>query len=690
MRNGLLDNIKVDSTCFIVKSRDEYLKVEEWGDNSVRIVSKPHATFNMSNEYGIEELVKNKKSNIDIIYDENMVLLKNNHLTVRYDGEKLSFYYKNQLVLSEFCRQQSNVRRTIGVDDDIPIADKATSSLNIFPREFVYKSENSYNALLRFEGDENEKIYGLGGYQEKNLNKNGGVYELMQRNSQTSIPFYYSNKNYGFIWNNASIGEVVFGKNQKIWKANNTNCIDYIVTVGETPKTIISNFTEMTGRSPVIAKNLLGLWQSKLRYQTTKEVEDVFDLYQKKSINLSVLVIDYFHWTEEGDFEFDMKYWKNIDKLSNKLNQKGTNLMVSLWPTISKNSKYYEFYQNNQLVIKDISGKDEMFGDAEILDFSNPMAREHLRKLLNKNYRSLGIKLFWADQAEPEMDKYHHSNYLLHFGNMERYGNKYPYYYLNAIQNDDLKSYNKGLPTLIRSAWFNSQKYGALAWSGDIESSFDSLKKQIQIAISMGMSGISWWTSDIGGFHSGDSTSQSFKELIIRWFQFSVFSPVLRMHGDRQPHTKRIGSTGGGIRTSGSSNEIWSFGEDVEKILIKFTRIRENLINYTYQLYQESNQYGYPIIRSLFFEFPNDYNCWKDKIAYMFGSDLIVFPITENKVKTIEVYLPEGTKWINVFDRKMYQGGNNYHIKVDLSTFPVFCREDSHLAKKLDNIFNLK
>jgi len=576
---------KITDNSFVIKYRKELLIVQEWGNNAIRVTSSPNHNFKISNEYGIEELDKNNKSNIEIKKTENSIELINNNLKVIYDGEHLTFYNKEEIILEEFLRKQSNVRRTIGIDNHIPIKDEPTSSLGISPREFIYNSEKSYNASLRFEGDHTERIFGMGGYQEKNLNKNLGVYELMQRNSQTSIPFYISDKNYGFIWNNASIGEVVFGRKQKIWKSYNTEVIDYIITVGESPKEIIQNYTMMTGKPPKIDKELLGLWQSKLRYQTVDELKEIYNKYKEKEIQLSVLVIDYFHWTADGDFEFDLEYWEGIDKFANELKDNGTKIMVSLWPTVSKNSKYYNYYQNNQMIIRSVSNKDNIFGNSEILDFFNPQTKIHVRNLLEKNYRDLGIPLFWADQAEPEMTNYNHHEYLTYQGNLEKYANKYPYFYIKTIQNDKFKNYKQGYPSLIRSAWFNSQKYGSLAWSGDIESSFDSLKKQIQIGINMGITGVSWWTSDIGGFHSGDSTTKKFKELLIRWFQYAVFSPILRMHGDRQPHTQRIGNSGGGVRTSGSPNEIWSYGEKTERILTRYTRIRERLKEYIEKLY---------------------------------------------------------------------------------------------------------
>lgn len=676
--------VEVTDSSFIVKDENHLLIVQEWGENSVRVINSPVQSFTLNNKNRIDELHKNGNANVSVNKNDTSIILINNHLKVIYDGKKLIFFNKEKKVLEEFSRKQSPVRRTIGIDDHIPIEDIPSSSLDISPREFRYKADNSYKATLRFEGDLSEKIYGLGGYQEKNLNKNLGMYELMQRNSQTSIPYYISSKNYSFIWNDASIGEVTFSRNQNVWKSNNTNYIDYIVTVGENPKELINIFTKMTGRPPMIADDLLGLWQSKLRYQSLDEIRTVYEKYKQRGITLSVLVIDYFHWTADGDFEFDMEYWSGIADFAQELKNDGTRLMVSLWPTVTDESKHFKLYQNNQMLIRGINGKDDLFDGKGILDFSNPLTMEHLEKVLTENYRHLGIDMFWADQAEPEMDDYNHKDYLVHDGNLEKYGNKFPYHYIKAVQ----KGESEIKAVLIRSAWFNSQKYGALAWSGDIESSFESLERQIQVSISIGLSGIPWWTSDIAGFHSGDSTKKSFKELMIRWFQYATFSPILRMHGDRQPHTQRIGDSGGGLRTSGGPNEIWSYGEEVEEILTRFIRIRDNLKEYIESVYQESFEKGYPIIRSLFFEFPKDSKTWEETTNYMFGSELLVAPVVKQGITEMEVYLPKGTNWIEVFSKEKYTGGETYKIPLSMDNLPVFCKEKTKILNNIEKIFN--
>lgn len=672
---------KISNNSFSAINDKEILIVEEWGVDAIRVYSSPK-NKKIKNEFGIKELKKNENSNFKIIQNGDIIEFINGNLKVEYKDNKLFFYNKNQLILEEYSRKQSNVRRTIGIDDDVKIEYKPSYSLNVSPREFKKNYKDSFESIQLFETDINEKIFGMGSYAEENLNKNLGMYELMQRNSQTTIPFYILNKNYGFLWNGSSIGNVSFNKNYKKWVNNNTECIDYVVIVGENPKDIIEKYTFMVGRAPIIKKELLGLWQSKLRYQTTNEVETIYNEYLNRKIKPSVIVIDYFHWTEDGNFEFDDNYWKDIDKLSKKMKETNTELMVSVWPTVSKNSKYYNYYKNNKMLLEPRDNKSKIFDNKDILDFYNDETKKFVSNLLTNNYKTKNIKLFWADQAEPEMNIYEQREYNTSKGNLEKMANRYPYEYLMTIPREE------GYPVLIRSAWFNSQKEGSLVWSGDIDSSFTSLREQIQILISMGLSGISWSTTDIAGFHSGDSTTQKFKELMIRWFQFAVFSPVLRMHGDRQPHSQKIGKTGGGVRTSGSSNEIWSFGTEVERILTKYIRIREKLVDYIFKLYEESTNFGYPISRSLFFEFPNDKKAWDDRLSYMFGSDLLISPVIDFEMKKMKVYLPDGNDWINVFNNKVYKGGKDYIIEFSLETLPVFCKKDSYLAKKINYIFN--
>lgn len=180
-----------------------------------------------------------------------------------------------------------------------------------------------YKITVRFDANENEKIFGMGQYQQPNLNLKGCILELAQRNSQISIPFYISSLGYGFLWNNPGIGEAAFGANYTQWKSECSEEIDYWITADDTPKEIMKNFTEVTGRAPEFPDNALGLWQCKLRYRTQDEVLEVAREYKRRGIPLDVIVIDFFHWIRQGDWSFDPKYWPDPQAMIDELKEMG-------------------------------------------------------------------------------------------------------------------------------------------------------------------------------------------------------------------------------------------------------------------------------------------------------------------------------------------------------------------------------
>ncbi len=669
-----LNDYCLDKGFKVYELENYHLRLGPLGKNAVRVIATrkeklelPSYWLDFKSDENYDFVVTNKT---------NKISFTNYNLRVDFDGKKLSFYNKERLILDEISLRQSKVRRTVGIDDHIEIPNLPTSSLAIDPYEFIDIGEDITRSRLRFVGDGEEKIYGMGGFQEESLDKNNHFIELMQRNSQTVIPTYISNKNYGFIWNNPSVGSAFFGKNQKVWEASDSDIIDYIVFVGDNPKELIEKLTEITGRPPKMEENLLGLWQSKLRYQTKDELEEVYNQYIARGINPSVMVIDYFHWPFEGDYKFDFDYWQGIDKLSEKMEKNGTKLMVSIWPTVEEDSENFPYLKEYSLLLEGINTVGKVFNDRYVIDFSKEDSREFLAQKLEENYTKNGALLFWADQAEPEMNVYNHFIYEMGGYNMSKLGNLYPNFYLRAVN-----QVSGDLPVLIRSAFLTSQKYSALLWSGDVESSFRSMRRQIQFATSVGLCGQSWWTSDIGGFHSGNSDSDYFRELLIRWFQISVFSPILRMHGDRQPHFPRIGENGGGLRTSGSPNEIYSFGKDVEEILTSYISLRLSLKEYISYLFDQASERGLPLIRPMFMEYPNESHSYEENNQYFFGPDILVCPAFEYGQRTREVFIPD-MNWIDAYSESPIRKGNNL-VACPIEKIPVFVNKNSKYFEKI-------
>ena len=230
----------------------------------------------------------------------------------------------------------------------------------------------------------------------------------------------------------------------------------------------------------------------------------------------------------------------------------------------------------------------------------------------------------------------------------------------------------ENIVNLLRCAWAGSQKYGALVWSGDIASSFESMKNQLAAGLNIGLAGIPWWTTDIGGFHGGDPNDPAFRELFVRWFQWGAFCPVMRLHGDREPRQPQYGTTGGAHCCSGAANEVWSYGDEVYDICVKYMNIREQMRDYTRSLMEEAHEKGTPLMRTLFYEFPEDKECWEVEDEYMYGNKFLVAPILAADVKERRVYLPAGAQWKDCESNKLYDGGQYINVEVTLENMPVF------------------
>lgn len=655
---------------------DELLRIEAWGNNSLRIRAFPTGIFE-EHVNALTESVPNSHCKV-IIHENGNLEIKNGKISAIIDHRnKISFFNeKGELILQEFIRLRA-VKHDDGSEDisTISVTKDFNSTLKLKSREYQANNHGSDFAVkARFESNPNEKIFGMGQYQHEFLDLKNTVLELAQRNSQFSTPFYLSSLGYGFLWNNPGIGSVTFAKNLTEWSMRATTYIDYWITVGDTPKEILNQYCLVTGFAPLMPKRLLGLWQSKLRYRTPQEVLDVLEGYRRRNIQLSTIAIDYFHWPKQGEYRFDEKFWPNVKELISEIkNHYNVEPIISIWPTVQSDANNFQTYQQNGYLIginKGIRFSMNIQGQTTFIDTTNQEACQYVWQQIEANYKKNGINYYWIDVAEPGYAVYDFDNYRYQKGPVLQCGNLYPIGYLKMIFDGNCQQDSEVI--LVRGAWAGAQKYGALPWSGDIDSSFESLRNQVNTGLNVGMAGLPWWTTDIGGFHGGNADDPEFRELMIRWFQYSTFSPILRMHGDRLPHSKSLSNEGGGKMPTGAPNEIWSFGSEVENIMMRFIRIRDGLKEYLYHLMKEAHDFGYPVMRSLFFEYPNDSMAWDVDNTYMLGDSILVAPIVDYQLRERIVYLPDDREWVHLFSEKEYQGGSSYLIQAPLDEIPVF------------------
>ncbi len=643
----------------------EEVWIEPWGPDALRVRATKEDTMPEEN-WALRDMAA---VDSDIAYTDQGARIVNGKIRAEITklGKIMIYHSDGRLLLEEYWRNRRD------------ILDGKCSAIEVEAREFKPIVGGDYHLTMRFESvDAEEKIYGMGQYQQPYLNVKGTDLELAHRNSQASVPFAISSLGYGFLWNNPGVGRAVFGKNIMSFEAYSTKTLDYWVVAGDTPAQIEEAYASATGTVPMMPEYGLGFWQCKLRYQTQEELLEVAREYRRRNLPIDLIVIDFFHWPKQGEWKFDPVYWPDPDAMVRELKEMGIELMVSIWPTVDKTCENYEEMLEKGYLIRTERGYRagmDFQGITVHFDATNPGAREYVWNKAKQNYYDKGIRVFWLDEAEPEYTVYDFDNYRYHRGTNLRIGNSYPVEYARTFYEGMEKEGQQNIVNLLRCAWAGSQKYGALVWSGDIASSFESMRNQLCAGLNMGMAGIPWWTTDIGGFHGGNPDDPAFRELFARWFAWGAFCPVMRLHGDREPRQPQYGTTGGASCCSGAANEVWSYGEEVYEICKKYLEIREKMRPYTRRIMQEAHEKGTPVMRPLFYMYPDDPRCWEIEDAYFYGSDVLVAPILYAGQSSRSVYLPKGETWVAYESGEEYEGGQNVEADAPLDTIPVFMRK---------------
>lgn len=628
----------------------EVVKISACAKNGIRFQSSPNCKITEQNW-----TLMPQDTEASAWIEDNCAILETGEMRAEiYKNGRMIYYRNGEKILEE----KSELTFDAGI------------------RNYRNKASGLWRARVTFKPNEEEHFYGLGHEATDCFDLKGCTIDLRHVNAKCAIPFVYSSLSYGFLWNMPSTGQCELANNRTRWTSDCTKQVDYIV-IGGSPREISQTLADLTGHAPVMPYWATGFWQSRLRYETQEEVLAVAEKYRELGIPLSVIVIDYFHWTEQGDYKFDPKYWKTPKEMADKLHKMGVKLMVSMWPTINEKSENYQEMLDNNMLIRTASGSNRVFdfyGPQAEIDPTNPEARKFIWNRLKENYIDNGVDCLWFDEAEPEIHPEHFDNLILSIGNGDEVGLLYPYYYSQLVY-DGMKEIGRNdVVTLSRCAYLGAQKFGTLVWSGDIPSTFESLSAQVKSGLNMAMCGIVWWTTDIGGFYGGDIKSDYFRELIVRWFQYGVFCPVTRLHGSRDGHDR----TRDIIEPTGGGNELWSFGDDVFEILKELVNLRERLRPYIENHMKIASEKGVPVMRPMFFDYPNDEICYSLGGQYMFGDDILFAPIVNQGQTEKEVYLPEG-KWIFTKDKHLYEGGEKYTLNIEINEFAAFVKDGAEI-----------
>lgn len=570
------------------------------------------------------------------------------------------------------------------------------------------EDHRAYRAKLSFRFQPGEQIHGLGQGEEGIYNYRGHTQYLYQHNMRIPVPFLISDRGYGILADCGSLMTFNDDERGSYLFCDTVEQLDYYFISGDSADALIDGFRRLTGKAAMLPKWAFGYIQSREKYSTQDELVDVAEKYRRIGVGLDCVVQDWKTWPADdwGCKILDKTRYPDIRSAIDRIHGLHVHTMVSVWPNMNYGTKDY----------CEMSDAGFLLNDLATYDAFDEKARELYWKQCSRELFSGGFDSWWCDSTEPfsgpdwngEYEREPWERFLLVGGEHKKFlgadrANLYALAHARGIfENQRKADPNRRVLNLTRSGYAGSQKYGTVLWSGDISARWDVLKKQLPEALNMAMSGMPYWTFDIGGFFvvhenwaargcecSGDPSMKWFwrgdyenglkdpgyRELYVRWFEFGSFLPMFRSHGTDVPR------------------EIWNFGKPGDPFydaLEKTIRTRYRLMPYIYSMAGAVVQQNSTMVRSLLFDFPNDSRAASLDSEYMFGESLLICPITDpmyygrggeqlNAPKTWTVYLPEGTGWYDFYTDNYYEGGQTLTLTVSLDHIPVFVRAGSIL-----------
>jgi len=536
-------------------------------------------------------------------------------------------------------------------------------------RPVEVNGEKTFHAEVSFPiYGSHEALYGLGQHQAGVWNYRGETVDLSQENTNIDIPLLVSSNGYAIFWNNPSRGRMNNRFVHGLYlSAEVADRIDYYFIYGPDADQIVARYRQLTGEVPLFGRWAYGFWQCKNKYQSQQELETVAARYRAEHIPVDNIVQDWFWWITMGQMTWNKNY-PDPQGLIDTLHKEHFHLMVSIWPYFRPGSPTYDQFDKNGWFIAKTTQPSFHPVNQALYDATNPAAAKQYWANANTALFQKGVDAWWLDTDEPETEA-REDNILttnkLSLGSGARYANVYPLFHNgNVSEGQRAASDKKRVFILSRSAYAGAQRYGITAWSGDVLSDWLTFQRQIPAGLNYALSGMPYWTTDIGGFISGGNLNDpKFRELFVRWFQFGTFSPIFRVHGTRNP----------------DENELWSYGPEAQKILVDYDTLRYRLMPYIYsQAWQITSNHG-TLMRPLVMDWRDDVEAQNTGDEYLFGPAILVSPVTTQGATFRAVYLPRAT-WYDFWTGEKVdasQGGKRIQADAPLDKLPLFVRAGS-------------
>jgi len=553
----------------------------------------------------------------------------------------------------------------------------------------------AYHTKLEFEWSDGEALYGLGSHEEGMFNLRGQHQYLYQQNMKAVVPVLVSTRGYGIFLDSCSLmtfHDDAFGS--YLWSDVDKE-LDYYFIYGPEFDQIVHEIRALTGHSPMLPKWAFGYIQSKERYVTQDELLNIVREYRQREIPLDCIVLDWKSWSGDlwGEKILDLERFPDPDQMTADLHALNARLMVSIWPIMRPGGENWQ----------EMKAQGHLLGNQATYNAFSMAARACYWKQANQGLFSHGIDAWWCDCTEPfEADwkgaikPEPEERLQINTEETKRYLdpefiNAYSLLHSQGIYEGQRRvTREKRVVNLTRSAYLGQQRYATVTWSGDTAARWDTLRRQIADGLNFCVTGMPYWTTDIGAFFvkrkqelwfwSGDYEDGvddlGYRELFVRWFQYGAFLPMFRAHGTDTPR------------------EIWRFGKPCEpfyEALVSALKLRYRLLPYIYSLAGWTTQHDYTMLRALPFDFRSDPVTYAISDQYMFGPALLVNPVTRpmwydvgsrplaGDAKSRPVYLPAGANWYDFYTGQTYTGGQTIQAEAPIDRLPLFVRAGSIL-----------
>ena len=595
----------------------------------------------------------------------------------------------------------------------------------------VRKTEDEFEVSQSFFLDKDEAIYGLGTIQNGKMNRRGEKIRMEQSNLEDFQNVLQSIKGWGLYWENYS--PTLFEDNAEgmSFTSEAGQGIDYYFMYGGSADGVIAQMRHLTGDVPMFPLWTYGYWQSKERYKTAAETESIVDQYRALQVPLDGIIQDWQYWGSNylwNAMDFLSEDFATGPQLIKNVHAKHAHFMISIWASFGPQTQQFRELNEKGLLLPfetwPQSGISHIWppvmkypSGVKVYDAFSPEARAIYWKYLKTLY-DYGCDAWWMDSTDPDFFNPRESDYAhkVYGGTWRSQRNAFPLETVRGIYQAQRKEANSQQPTansqkrvfiMTRSSFAGQQHYGSNMWSGDVNSSWDMLRKQVPAGLSFSLTGNPNFNTDIGGFFCGSYNTQGpasapknpqFQELYVRWMQYGLFCPVFRSHGADAPR------------------EIWQFGKKGEPVydaIEKMIRLRYRLLPYLYSTAWQVTSNNDSYMRPLFSDFASDKKVWNMTDEFMFGRCILAAPIvdpqyTEEKIirtdamtgwdrqdvrskkddgrsvdwtatKSAVKYLPKGATWYDFWTNKAYKGGRSITLETTFDRVPMFVRAGSIL-----------